>query len=63
MKCSWCKRYMGILKCKRCTIELCHNCIQLETHCCSMIHDVNIKDIEKLKNENPLVVGSKIYKF
>ena len=63
MKCSWCKRHMGLLKCKECNSELCHNCIQLETHSCSMFDKVKNKYIEKLMNENPQVVAPKIYKF
>jgi hypothetical protein len=54
---------MGLLKCKECNSELCHNCIQLETHSCSMFDKVKNKYIEKLMNENPQVVAPKIYKF
>ena len=49
-KCKHCKKGMGIIKCKFCTLELCSNCIQLETHRCPQLSakkEILIKNLEE----------------
>lgn len=63
MKCIWCSKKAITLKCKGCGAMFCTRDIQLEMHCCVGLEDVKKIQLQKLKDEMPVVIGSKIQKF
>ena len=62
-KCTCCKKGLGILKCKHCTMDMCSNCIQLETHKCPQLSAKKQILIENLESKLVKVVAPKIQKI
>jgi predicted nucleic acid binding AN1-type Zn finger protein len=60
MKCTWCKKKAITLKCKGCGAMFCTSDIQLEIHCCIGLEDVKRSEIQKLKDNLPKVVATKV---
>ena len=60
MKCVYCLKKPSILKCKSCQSMLCTSCIQLEIHSCKGMKENKEKELEKLKQQLPKVIASKV---
>lgn len=60
MKCVFCLKKPSMLKCKSCQCMLCTSCIQLEMHSCAGMKENKDMELEKLKQQMPKVIASKV---
>lgn len=51
MKCTKCKRFFALIRCKYCDRDFCSRCIQLEIHECENIEDKKEELIETLRKK------------
>jgi len=63
MKCRFCSKKPGMLKCRGCQVDYCSGCIQLESHCCVGLEDVKRAEIERLTFSLPAIVKPKVDKL